>query len=65
VQSDRRRKGLPDLTCESAGIVEYTEFARTVDLRIQTRCLACPPDPHRDGTWFRWEFTVAPEAGAR
>jgi hypothetical protein len=65
VQSARRRKGLPDFPCKSVGIVEYTEFARTVDPRIQTRCLACPPDPHPGDSWCSWEFTIAPEAGAR
>jgi hypothetical protein len=65
VQSARKRKGLPDFPCKSVGIVEYTEFARTVDPRIRTRCLACPPDAHPDDSWCSWEFTMAPEAGAR
>jgi len=64
VQSARRRKGLPDFPCKSVGIVEYTEFARTVDPRIQTRCLACPPDPHPGDSWCSWEFTLAEEHGA-
>jgi uncharacterized protein DUF6125 len=63
VQSARKRKGLPDFPCKSVGIVEYAEFARTVDPRIRTRCIACPPDPHPEGTWCAWEFTLD-EAGA-
>ncbi|NOR49421.1 MAG: hypothetical protein GQ530_00110, partial [Desulfuromonadales bacterium] len=43
VQSARKRKGLPDFPCKTVGIVEYTGFARTVDPRIETRCIACPP----------------------
>ncbi|HBA87984.1 MAG TPA: hypothetical protein DCZ75_08310 [Geobacter sp.] len=58
VQSARKRKGLPDFPCKSVGIVEYTEFARTVDPRISTRCLACPPDPHPEYLWCSWEFTL-------
>ncbi|PLX92661.1 MAG: hypothetical protein C0619_05515 [Desulfuromonas sp.] len=58
VQSARKRKGLPDFPCKSVGIVEYSEFARTVDPRIRTNCLACPPDEHPDEFWCAWEFTL-------
>jgi len=57
VQSTRRRKGLPDFPCKSVGIVEYTEFARAIDPRIRTECLACPPDATGD-TYCLWRFTV-------
>ena len=57
VQSARKRKGLADHPCKSVGIVEYSEFARTIDPRIQTRCLACPPDEHPEAYWCAWEFT--------
>ncbi len=59
VQSARKRKGLPDFPCKNVGLVEYAEFARTVDPRIVTRCLACPPDPHPDSYFCSWEFTLA------
>lgn len=58
VQSARKRKGLPDFPCKSVGIVEYAEFARTVDPRIATRCIACPPDAHPEEYWCAWEFTL-------
>lgn len=57
VQSTRRRKGLPDFPCKSVGIVEYTEFAKTIDSRIHTECLCCPPDPAGD-TYCVWRFTL-------
>lgn len=57
VQQARRRKGLPDFPCKSVGIVEFSQFARTVDPRIQTRCIACPPDPVSD-FYCAWEFTI-------
>ena len=59
VQSARKRKGLADHPCKSVGLVEYSEFARTIDPRLQTRCLACPPDAHPDAFWCAWEFTLA------
>ena len=49
VQSARKRKGLPDFPCKSVGVVEYGEFAKTIDPRIRTRCIACPPDAHAAG----------------
>jgi len=61
VQSARKRKGLPDFPCKSVGLVEYAEFARAVDPRIETRCIACPPDAHPDYFYCAWEFTL-PEA---
>lgn len=59
VQDARKRKKLPDFPCKPVGIVEYTYFAQTVDPRIQTRCIACPPDPHPSDYYCRWEFTLA------
>lgn len=58
VQSARKRKGLPDFPCKNVGLVEYEGFARTIDPRIRTRCIACPPDPHPDAYWCAWEFTL-------
>ena len=58
VQSARKRKGLPDFPCKNVGIVEYSEFAKAIDPRIQTRCIACPPDGHPEKFWCSWEFVV-------
>ncbi len=58
VQTARKRKGLPDFPCKSVGIIEYTEFAKTIDPRIKTRCLFCPPDEHPEDAYCSWEFTL-------
>ena len=58
VQTTRKRKGLADYACKRAGIIEYTEFARAIDSRIETRCIACPPDDHPDDWHCAWEFTL-------
>ncbi len=58
VQSARKRRGLPDFPCKSVGLVEYEWFAKTIDERIQTRCLFCPPDKHPDDAWCAWEFLI-------
>jgi hypothetical protein len=58
VQETRRRKGLPDFPCKSVGTVEFETFARTIDSRIRTACLHCPPES-TEGKYCGWEFTVA------
>jgi len=58
VQEARKRQGLPDFPCKSVGIVEYSGFAKTIDSRIKTTCLTCPPDPHPPDAWCAWEFKL-------
>jgi hypothetical protein len=58
VQEARQRQGLADFPCKSIGIVEYSGFASTIDPRIQTRCITCPPDPHPHNVWCAWEFFI-------
>jgi hypothetical protein len=62
VQEARRRKSLPDFPCKSVGSVEFDTFARTIDPRIRTGCLHCPPDP-AVGEYCAWEFTLAAAEG--
>lgn len=58
VQSARKRKGLPDFPCKGVGLVEYSVFAKAIDPRIKTRCLACPPDEHPADYFCAWEFWI-------
>lgn len=58
VQEARRRQDLPDFPCKPVGIVEYSGFAKTIDPRIKTKCLICPPDPHPPHVWCEWEFKI-------
>jgi len=58
VQSARKRKEMPLFPCKSAGLVEYSGFASTIDQRINTRCICCPPDEPEPGCYCAWEFTV-------
>ncbi|SHO49623.1 DUF6125 family protein [Desulfopila aestuarii] len=61
VQQARNRKGLADYPCKSAGLVEYTYFARTIDARIQTECIGCPPDEHPEEWHCAWRFSMDSE----
>jgi len=58
VQVARKRKGLADYPCKSVGLVEYPYFASTIDSRIVTECVGCPPDEHPEGWFCAWKFTV-------
>ncbi len=62
VQAARKRRGLRDYPCKSAGLVEYAYFAEAIDRRIKTECIGCPPDEH-PGEWYcAWRFSI-PEKG--
>jgi len=61
VQSARQRKGLAPFPCKEVGIVEYSLFAKTIDPRIRTTCIGCPPDPKQPGYWCAWKFELTEE----
>jgi hypothetical protein len=61
VQSTRRRKGLTDYPCKSTGIGEYRSFAESIDPRIVTECIGCPPDNHPEEWYCAWRFTIRKE----
>jgi len=58
VQSARKRQKLDDYPCKSAGLVEYSRFAKTIDPRIKTECVGCPPDAHPDEWFCAWRFIL-------
>lgn len=58
VQSARKRKGLEDFPCKPVGIAEYAYFAHTIDDRIRTEVICCPPDDHPEAYYCAWQFTL-------
>ena len=58
VQYARKQRGLPDFPCKAVGVIEYGDFAKTIDPRIETKCNCCPPDPHPEEYWCSWEFVI-------
>lgn len=58
VQDARKRKGLPDFPCKPVGLIEFGRFAFTIDPKITTKCIACPPDKHPEDEWCSWEFEI-------
>ncbi len=61
VQTARKNKNMDEFPCRPVGLVEYSGFATTIDSRIQTRCLHCPPDDHPEDSYCAWEFTMPKE----
>jgi len=61
VQSARQRKSMAQFPCKSVGLVEFPVFARTIDARIMTQCLSCPPDTLSGITCCSWKFTLDKE----
>jgi len=62
VQATRTRKGIAQFPCRSVGIVEFSVFARTIDPRIVTSCLACPPETLPGSPYCSWKFTLDGES---
>jgi hypothetical protein len=54
----RRHKGLEDYPCKSAGMAEYPTFAESIDPRIKTECIGCPPDEHPEEWFCAWHFYI-------
>ena len=61
VQAARTRKGMAKFPCLSVGMVEFPVFARTIDPRIATKCLSCPPETRPGNQYCSWEFTLESE----
>ena len=58
VQTARKRKGMEFHPCKTVGIVEYGEFARTIDDRITCECVSCFPDIADETCCCSWKFTL-------
>ena len=58
VQQARQRKGMPLHPCKQVGILEYREFARTIDDRITCECVSCYPDITDCTCCCKWKFTL-------
>lgn len=61
IQMTRKRRDLQEYPCKSAGFIEFGTFAETIDSRIQTECIGCPPDSHPEKWYCSWRFTISEE----
>jgi len=58
VQAARERKGMPLFPRRSVGMVEFPVFGRTIDPRVTTECLSCPPERKEGTPYCSWKFTL-------
>jgi hypothetical protein len=58
VQAARQRNGMAQFPCISVGMIEFPVFARTIDSRIVSTCLSCPPETRPGIPYCSWKFTL-------
>lgn len=58
VQASRQKKGMEFFQCKPVALIEYGDFAKTIDPRIKTKCIGCPPDDVPVDWHCAWEFTI-------
>lgn len=58
VQTARGCKGMLFHPCKSVAEFEYSGFAKTIDERIECRCLSCFPEVNDATCACSWEFTI-------
>lgn len=61
VQTARKRKQMDFHPCKSVGIIEYSEFAKTIDSRIVCECISCYPDVMDASCSCSWLFRLQEE----
>jgi len=57
-QETRLNKGLREFPCKKVRFGYLRSFARTLNPKVEVKCLVCPPDEHPKDSWCKWEFTV-------
>ncbi|MHB1314535.1 MAG: DUF6125 family protein [Christensenellales bacterium] len=58
VQNARLKKGMAYHPCKPVGLIEYTNFAKTIDERFETEVVSCHPNITDDSCNCIWKFTL-------
>ncbi len=58
VQNTRLKKGLTEFGCKPVRFGFLKAFAHEINENIEVKCNVCPPDPHPDDLWCKWEFRL-------
>ncbi len=59
-QKARIRKGLGEFPCKSVNLAYLNAFFGELNPDIRFHCVTCPPDPHTNDLWCRWEAWCSP-----
>ena len=57
-QETRLSKGLSEFPCKKVRFGYLKNFAKTLNPKVEVKCLVCPPDQHSKDSWCKWEFTL-------
>jgi len=58
VQAGRKKQGKPEFPCKAMKLTLLSNIAKVVEPRAAVKCLICPPDPHPDNFWCKWELII-------
>lgn len=58
VQEARKRRGKEEFPCKTMKLTLLSNIARVVEPRAAVKCLTCPPDPHPERFWCKWELSL-------
>lgn len=57
-QNARIKKGQGEFACKEVGIPCMEGFAKGINPNSKVKCISCPPDPHPEDEWCKWEFSI-------
>jgi len=58
IQEGRKRQGKQEFPCKTMKLLLLSSIAKVVEPRAAVKCLTCPPEPHPDKFWCKWELTM-------
>ncbi len=58
IHESRNRQNKPVFPCKTMKLGLLSSIAKVVESRAAVRCLHCPPDPHQQGYWCKWELSL-------
>lgn len=57
-QEARLSKDLCEFPCKKVRFGYLQNFAKTLNPKVEVRCLVCPPDKHPKDSWCKWDFAL-------
>ncbi|HVP16534.1 MAG TPA: DUF6125 family protein [candidate division Zixibacteria bacterium] len=57
-QETRLSKGLGEFPCKKVRFGYLKNFAKTLNPKVEVKCIVCPPDKRPKDSWCKWEFTL-------